>query len=174
VDQFFLLTSDVFPDGYLRSIAESDCENLRAWKNKYRHSFFYQEVISPEDQIRWFQGYLSRTDDYMFMVGDDSDVGCMGFRLLEGKIDVYNVIRGIPDRGRKGLMRQAIQIMCAYALSSYGCEVGCKVLIYNPAIAWYEGCGFFKRTKCDTYFEMVLNQDLTQIPFRVEPCKRGQ
>lgn len=164
----FTLTSDTIPDLALRAIEESDCENLRIWKNRHRHAFFYQKIILPEEQIRWFRAYLSRPDDFMFIVTAPSDVGCMGFRLLEEKIDVYNVIRGVPGAGRRGLMKEATHLMCAYALSMYACEVGCKVLIDNPAVEWYEKCGFVRRAERETYFEMVLNEDLSRISFQVE------
>jgi RimJ/RimL family protein N-acetyltransferase len=93
----------------------------------------------------------------------------MGFRVLEGKIDVYNVIRGVPGVGRRGLMKEAVHLMCAYALSRYACEIGCKVLIDNPAVTWYEGCGFVRRARRETYYEMVLREDFPRNPFRVEP-----
>lgn len=173
MDRHFILRSDS-ADARLRTIAASDCENLRTWKNAHRHAFFYQNLISPEEQMEWFRAYRERPDDHMFIVAAPSGVGCMGFRLLEGKVDVYNVIRGVPGSGRRGEMRDALHLMCAYALSRYACEVGCRVLIDNPAVAWYERCGFVKRARRDTHYEMVLREDFPRILFRVEPSWPGK
>jgi ribosomal protein S18 acetylase RimI-like enzyme len=173
MDRGFILRSDAV-GVQLRTVAASDCENLRTWKNANRHAFFYQKLISPEEQMAWFRAYRERPDDHMFIVAAPSDVGCMGFRLVEGKIDVYNVIRGVAGSSRKGEMRDALRLMCAYALCRYGGrEVGCKVLIDNPAVAWYERCGFVRRARQETYYEMVLQEDLSQMLFRVEPCRPG-
>lgn len=173
MDRHFILRSDGVA-ACLRTVAASDCENLRTWKNAHRHAFFYQDLISPEEQRRWFQAYRKRLDDHMFIVVLKADIGCMGFRRLEGKLDVYNIIRGVPGSGRRGEMRDALHLMCAYALSRYTCEVGCKVLIDNPAVTWYEGCGFVKRARRETYYEMVLREDFPRSPFRVEPYQPGE
>lgn len=173
MDRDFILRSDAVAVR-LRTVAASDCENLRNWKNAHRHAFFYQKLISPGEQMGWFRAYRERPDDHMFIVEAPSDVGCMGFRLLEEKIDVYNVIRGVAGSSRKGEMRDALRLMCAYALSRYGGrEIGCKVLTDNPAVAWYERCGFVRRARQETYYEMVLQEDFSQIMFRVEPYRPG-
>ena len=172
MDRNFILRSDAVAV-CLRSIAASDCENLRVWKNANRHAFFYQNLISPEEQMTWFRAYRGRPDDHMFVVTVPPEVGCMGFRLEEGKVDVYNVIRGVSRGGRRGEMRDALHLMCAYALSRYACEIGCKVLADNPAVAWYEGCGFVRRSRRENYHEMVLREDFHRIPFRLETCPPG-
>ncbi len=174
MDRDFILRSDAVAV-WLRTAAASDCENLRSWKNANRHAFFHQDLISPEAQMGWFRAYRGRPDDHMFIVEAPSDVGCVGFRLLEGEIDVYNVIRGVTGSSRKGEMRDALRLMCAYALSRYGGrEIGCKVLIDNPAVAWYERCGFVKRARRDTHYEMVLREDFPRILFRVETYWPGR
>ena len=99
MDRHIRVTSPAIADLALRSIAEIDCENLRVWKNENRQAFFYKQEISYQDQRRWYKDYLTRPDDYMFVVVPGSDVGCMGFRFLEGKIDVYNVIRASREVG---------------------------------------------------------------------------
>ncbi len=172
MDRNFILRSDAVAV-FLRSIAASDCDPLRAWKNANRHAFFYQNLISPDEQMTWFRAYRERPNDHMFIVSVSPDMGCMGFRLEEGKVDVYNVIRGVSDAGRRGEMRDALHLMCSYALTRYACEVGCKVLADNPAVAWYERCGFVRRAMRENYYEMVLREDFHRIPFRVETYQPG-
>ena len=125
-------------DILLRSIRPSDLENLRSWKNENRKSFFFQEVISPIMQNMWFEGYLNRSDDYMFIVQSPQyEIGCMGFRLLSGKADIYNVILGNREAGGQGLMSKALNLMCSYIISLSIHEIGLKVLSSNPAVKWY-------------------------------------
>ena len=68
MDKKITIRCEGFPGLSLVSATDANLENLRIWKNNHRTSFFYQETIQPEQQKRWFQGYLERADDYMFMV----------------------------------------------------------------------------------------------------------
>ena len=69
-----------FPNLKMVSASETDQDSLRRWKNDHRTSFFYQEIIQPEQQLKWFQKYQDRSDDYMFMVEEDGcPIGCMAF-----------------------------------------------------------------------------------------------
>lgn len=152
----------------LRSALESDIEDLRQWKNANRHSFFYQEIISPEQQQEWFQGYLARSEDSMFIVLDgERAIGCMGFRVLEdNRIDIYNVILGETALSGKGLMSQAMQLMCSYIVQQFPAEIVAKVMNSNPAQAWYLKNGFYKGTTFDSYTEIVFDRSRFQpLPF---------
>lgn len=139
----------------LQSIRESDLENLRRWKNMHRHSFFFQGILSPPDQRKWFREYLGRPDDYMFVVCCEGEsIGCIGFRYIDGKVDVYNVIRGVA--GKPGTMGLALHRMCDYALQIYPGILSVKVLRGNPAIAWYECNGFRETGVFEDYVELEL------------------
>lgn len=153
----------------LRTAAESDGEDLRQWKNANRHFFFYQEIISPEQQEKWFQGYLARSDDTMFIVSKgERPIGCIGFRVLEeNRIDIYNVILGDPALGGKGLMSQAMQLMCSYIVQQSMAEIVAKVLNSNPALEWYLRNGFHKGKSYDSYTEVVFDRSrFHSYPFR--------
>ena len=150
----------------LRTITEADLEILRQWKNTQRFSFFYQDIITPEQQRRWYQGYLARPDDYMFIVVHAGQaIGCIGYRLLEGAIDIYNVILGDPAAGKRGWMSQALRLMCSYIIAHFTRDIIAQVLTTNPAIGWYEKNNFFTRARHETHVEMKL--DLV----RFAPCR---
>jgi len=122
---------------------EADAEFLRQWKNANREAFFYREVISVSSQSEWLHGYLDRDDDYMFLVVEaDVPIGCMGFRLIQDAVDIYNVILGRPELGGRGLMGDALKCMTAYAWGCYKLPVTARVLTSNPAARWYESNGF--------------------------------
>jgi RimJ/RimL family protein N-acetyltransferase len=143
MNESFLLVSEALPGVSLRSAAPSDCEDLRAWKNENRQYFFFRDLISVQGQEQWFAGYLHRPEDWMFMVLDgDRTVGCMGVRARDGQADVYNVILGRAEHGRRGLMAGAFRLMCSFAHERLGVPIVARVIKANPALAWYLKRGF--------------------------------
>ena len=156
----FLLVSDAFPGVSLRTAAISDCEDLRAWKNSHRGSFFFQKIITADAQRQWFDGYLERPDDWMFVVlANTNPVGCMGFRLRGGQADIYNVILGRSEHGGQGVMAQALSLMCGFAQTLLQCEIVARVLKSNPAFAWYRKRGFNVVSEEDTHYLVKLADD---------------
>jgi RimJ/RimL family protein N-acetyltransferase len=152
----FALTSPEC-DITLRAITEGDLENLRVWKNTHRFAFFYQEIITPEQQQEWFQNYLTRAHDYMFIVEcADESIGCMGFRLIEQYADIYNVIRARADLG-KGAMSQALRLLCSFIAADFTRDIRARVLLTNPARVWYRKNAFAEMASHDTYIEMQLD-----------------
>lgn len=127
----------------LKTISGDDQDLLRRWRNRHRHAFFHRQVLTAEDQARWFRGYLERPDDFMFMVRVGPEpVGCMGIRLTTRGWDVYNVIRGVESPATKGCMRQALSMMLKFAVGERMLPVYALVIEGNPAVAWYERNGF--------------------------------
>lgn len=153
----FSLTSPEF-DVTLRAIIPADLENLREWKNTNRFAFFYQAIITPEQQAQWFAGYLKRANDYMFIVESAGQaVGCMGFRMLDQHADIYNVIRGRSERGDKGALSQALRLLCSFIAADFTRDIGAQVLLSNPARAWYQKNAFCETRFLETYVEIQLD-----------------
>jgi len=164
MNQSFLL--ELVPRGVvaLRTIRTEDNENLRLWKNANRFSFFFQEIITPEMQARWFGEYLARADDYMFIaLHRHAAIGCMGFRMLDGKADISNVILGCEDLGGRGLMGQALRLMCSFIQSNFTCAIRLDVLRDNPAVDWYRANGFIETALHETYCELTLDAARFQV-----------
>ena len=156
----FRLTSATFEDVTLRTVTERDGENLRQWKNVNRFLFFFQDVITPEGQKEWFKGYLNRENDYMFIIlfCGNLPMGCMGFRLIRGQADIYNVILGLQEMRKKGLMSKAMKLMCSYILSDFTPHIGLKVLRSNSsAVEWYKKNGFYEVTRHEKFLELQLD-----------------
>ncbi len=155
--EIFSLTSPE-SDVVLRTITLADLENLRAWKNANRSAFFYQGIITPEQQVRWFQDYLERARDYMFIVESAGQaVGCMGFRMLDQRADIYNVIRGQSEHGGKGVMSQAMRLLCSFIATNSTRDISAQVLLSNPARAWYRKNAFREIKFFDAYVEAQLD-----------------
>jgi len=141
----------------LRSIGPGDLEDLRRWKNDNKAAFFFKETITPEMQKKWFEGYLSRPDDFMFVVeAGGVKAGCMGFRLKEGAADVYNVI-GAPEGRGKGWLGAAMKRMCEHIREAHRpSRIGCEVVLGNPAVEWYKKQGFRVASQTKDYYVMEL------------------
>jgi ribosomal protein S18 acetylase RimI-like enzyme len=129
-----------------------DIELLRKWKNKNRKYFFYKQIITKKQQLKWFKDYSDRIDDYIFIVMyGDLRVGCIGFRLIDDVIDIYNVILGDIHFKSKGIMSQALNLMYGFMPDK---DITVKILTDNPAIKWYEKNGFFKINENKDYILM--------------------
>lgn len=143
----------VAPDLRLLSATSSDLHHLREWKNAQRQFFFYQELISPEQQQKWFDAFVLRPHDYLLMVEQGGvRMGCMGIRLLNAEWDIYNVILGDASYGKQGHMRRAFAAMLAMALQERELPITLKVLKHNPAVDWYLKNGFITAFEADDHF----------------------
>ncbi|MGB9006620.1 MAG: GNAT family N-acetyltransferase [Candidatus Aminicenantales bacterium] len=174
MNERLILESVDAPAVRLRAITESDLDDLRVWKNANRAAFFFKDEISPEDQKRWFKGYLERPKDFMFMVeAEGGRAGCMGFRVLEsGAADCYNIIGALHSRVR-GVMSAAMAVMCSYIRDVHSKKVGCLVIKENPVVGWYTGrCAYRMAAQKSDY--VVLELDETRfkpVPYRI---RRGE
>ncbi len=143
------LTSPELPSLRLRQATQADQENLRTWKNALREFFFFKDEITPEMQANWFAKHQTRTWDMMLVVEESADggetfypTGCMGYRLQEdGKIDLYNILRGTRLAGTPHTMGDAFNLMNIFLHQTYRLPLGCEVLENNPARKWYEKLG---------------------------------
>ena len=131
----------------LRGAGADDLELLRLWKNENRAAFFDQREITPEQQAKWFSGYLTRPDDRIYLVeerGPEGWVtfGVLGVRLLERTVDIYNVMRGPSVTAGKGKLGKALTAVCGMGARTYGLPVTCKVVLDNTARSFYEHNGF--------------------------------
>lgn len=156
-----VLSSEDVPGLRLRAIRAADLEDLRFWKNANRHAFFAKKELTPADQGKWYAGYTERPDDWMFVAeADDLRAGCLGYRLSGATADVYNVIAAPEARGR-GLMKKAMALLCGHLRQRGASRIEAKVVRGNPALAWYEACGFSPEADMREYVLVALRPGLT-------------
>lgn len=155
--EIMTLQNPDYPEIILRSIDAADLENLRTWKNAHRNAFFYREIITADAQKRWYDGYLEREHDYMFVIRHNSlPIGCIAFRRLDDRIDIYNVIMGRKEMGGKGYMGMALRLILDEAARQYpGLPLTLMVLKENPALHWYLKNGFSIVQEHETYFDLI-------------------
>lgn len=140
----------------LRAANENDLETLRQWKNEQREFFFHKDIITPEQQSAWFAKFQARNHDYMFIVDlNGNAIGCMGIRLLDEVWDIYNVILGSTDYGKKGYMGKAFQAMLTYAQSVRKYPITLQVLKTNPAVVWYKKNRFVVTAEQANHYSLV-------------------
>ena len=122
------------------------------WKNRHKQFYFHKADISPEQQAAWFEGYLARPDDHVYMVEEEDaqgagiwkTVGVVAARLLseEKTVDLYNIMRGTRTPADRTSMGEALRTLCNAAARVYPLPITCKVLSDNPALGWYATIGF--------------------------------
>jgi len=146
----------------LETIGPGDLELIRNWKNENRQAFFYDKVISSQEQEKWYESYIDRNDDFIMLIKLNFEkIGCIGFRLIDGAVDIYNVILGRKEYGGRGVMSRASQVLYSYIIDNYSKEVTLKVLEKNmQAISWYKKNGFFEAGRTENYIDLKLDINL--------------
>jgi hypothetical protein len=131
MDSKLFLTSPAYPDLVLETIDHSHIEALRVWKNGRRECFFHKEEITPEQQERWYAGFIRRPDDYMFLAFSAGRLlGCIGFRKEAVWGDMYNALRN-PDEPDAHGMTDVVELACSFGHARYGPPVGGVILLSN-------------------------------------------
>jgi hypothetical protein len=126
-----------------RLIEYKDIEKLRIWKNTNKQAFFHKQDITPDEQENWFGEYITRNYnelDYMFMVEYNKiGVGCVGYRLLNNCIDLYNIMLGNTDFKGKNILKTAMKMLWYELRGKYPTlKVTVKVLLTNyKMVNWY-------------------------------------
>ena len=146
----------------IKPINKSYLSKLRLWKNQNKNNFFHKDLITQEDQTKWYKLFKSRKNDYMFVItNNNSLVGCMGIRLINDEWDVYNVILGNLKYSKKGIMSIAFLKMIEYALSLKKTKISLKVLKNNPAIIWYKKQKFEIINSNEIFHTMIYKNNNT-------------
>ena len=155
-----VLMSTTLKDYKVRIAQEEDLEFLRTCKNAHQESFFFKEIISPEMQAKWFMDYQRRDHDFMLIVEHEKErVGCIGFRKLADRVDLYNIIIGGEQKTEKGYMAMALDLVCQEASRRYpGMPIMVSVLRNNPALSWYLRRGFAVTAEHEEYFELIREE----------------
>ncbi|MBI5403297.1 MAG: GNAT family N-acetyltransferase [Ignavibacteriae bacterium] len=163
-----------YPDVKLRMIKEDEIEMLRIWKNNNADSFFYTKEISPDQQLKWYEGYISRDNDFMLAVYyQENLVGCIGFRILEDKlIDIYNVILGVEGFASKGIMARTMEMLTTYLAGNYEFDITAKVLITNKAINWYKKNGFSIAEEKEDYYLILYDKSFLKNNLQIKTVQR--
>jgi RimJ/RimL family protein N-acetyltransferase len=144
-------------DVRLRLIERADLEMTLGWRNQNREWFLDSSVLSMDQHLAWFEQYLAREDDYVFIIER------MPSNEPAGQISLYNIdkqtkkaeygrlIIGDWSARRQGIAATATKTLIDYAFKNLGVEtITLEVLENNfPAIALYRKCGFTLKNATD-------------------------
>lgn len=151
------VASPAEPRVRLRAAGRDDLEPMRIWRNASKAGFFFKGEINELMQKAWYAAYLERANDFMFIVEHDGKMaGCLGFRVEQGRADLYNVI-ATPSEAGQGLMAAAMRVLCSYIAEHHTREITCKVLKGNEALKYYGRCGFRAETDCGDHDVLALD-----------------
>ena len=106
----------------------------------------------------------------MFMVEEECHpIGCMAFRAEdEDKIDLYNIIRG-ENGNHKVSMRNAMHVMLTYIREKFpDRKIKCDVLKDNPAVRWYQKCGFAILEEKEYYIMGISKEKIPDVEITIE------
>jgi RimJ/RimL family protein N-acetyltransferase len=150
----------------LRLLRESDLASTLTWRNQdhVRRWFLHSEVITPAQHRGWFDGYVERDDDFVFLIEEMREL-----RKPVGQVALYRIdwarrwaeygrlMIGEADATGRGLAREATSVLVEYAIGTLGLrEIELTVLADNAAaIAIYRGCGFRQEGRDGDTLRMV-------------------
>lgn len=153
----------------LRPLQEDDLELTLRWRNQahIRRWFIYSDVITPEQHRSWYQKYLARDDDLVFIIEERMpvsrpigqvalyDIGLHGNAAEFGRL----MIGDAADNG-KGFAREATRLLVDYGLSALGLQrIYLEVFQNNAAaLSVYTGCGFREVGRNGDLIEMSIER----------------
>jgi perosamine synthetase len=135
----------------LRKIDSSDLPMMRKWRNKNRYRFFDHRFISKEMMENWFNDYLKKQTERMFVIETKKGrgIGMIGLYDIDTKnkdAQIGRIIIGDPRFKHREYATEATERLVKYAFKSLRFQrVYLKVFADNKyAIRLYQRCGFKK------------------------------
>ncbi|QHI97920.1 GNAT family N-acetyltransferase [Xylophilus rhododendri] len=122
----------------------------RLWRNRdgIRQQFLHSEVIDSASQLAWFDAYVGKADDYVFIAENSvgQPIGQVAIYRIDDDLRTAEVGRFIaaPGEDGKGQMRRALEGLCIMAQQYWALtSVYLQVFAGNErARKLYERAGF--------------------------------
>ena len=137
----------------LRLLEEADLPMTLAWRNQdhIRKWFFNSDVITPEQHRAWWERYIKKDDDFVFVIEETETL-----KQPVGQVALYNIdwsagtaefgrlIIGAAEARGLGLAQLATTRVVDAALGPWQLkDVHLEVVPANDAaLAVYRACGF--------------------------------
>ncbi|MBL6995929.1 GNAT family N-acetyltransferase [Desulfobacula sp.] len=144
----------------LRPITSEDMAKIPEWRNKdhIRKWFFNSNILTSEDQEKWYSAYVLNDFDKMFIIQAGSeDIGTFSVYNIDTKnkkAEIGNLMIGEDKHRGKGYAYQAGKLLLEYAFNNLKLERLYLSLFADNIAAFnlYAKLGFVK--------EGVLGQDI--------------
>lgn len=166
--------SNSYDEIILKPMTEKESELFRVLRNRdeNRNKFLYSEPISKESQIKWFENYLERDEEYMFSAYHRDNP-----EQFIGAVSIYNIKNGRGEFGRiivdkQQIAKKGIGVMIAKCV----CQIAFKQLALQSlvlevfsdniaAIKTYEKVGFKKTSEIDNDNQLLFGMELLKEEF---------
>jgi ribosomal protein S18 acetylase RimI-like enzyme len=143
----------------LKRISENDIPALQkialpTWESTYlpilskeQVDFMYQEIYTEEALKKQMQN----GQQFFFILEEELPVGFLSISLLNSEESRYklNKLYLLSERQGGGLGRKALKAAAEYVKSLKGKVLELNVNRYNPALFFYEKCGYSKVREVD-------------------------
>jgi RimJ/RimL family protein N-acetyltransferase len=135
----------------LRLLEKADLPMTLSWRNRNRKWFLNQNPLSLDQHKAWFEQYVPRDDDYVFIIERRAEkiepVGQISLYKIDWKnqkAEFGRLLIGERKARRLGIAKKATEILLNYSFVDLAIRsIQLEVLKTNkPAIALYGSCGF--------------------------------
>ncbi len=152
----------------LRLLEEADLLKTLQWRNRdgIRNYFFHSDVLTFEQHQKWWQQYLPKDDDFVFVIelledGQCWPVGQVALYAINWpeKTAEYGRLMIGEDRARgRGVAQRATKLILQIGFEKLGLEeVHLEVFAHNQVARHvYERCGFHVVEELETVVKMSI------------------
>jgi RimJ/RimL family protein N-acetyltransferase len=141
-------------------ISPKDVELLTEWRNQHVAAFLTEFVATSERTISWLSSTVRQSSSKVLFMIDDLEgctFGYMGLDQIDwtsGRAEADAIVRGRASPPMA--MQPALLTLLAWARGSLGLsEFTVRVRSDNPAIRFYERCGFVETKRVPLRMEQL-------------------
>lgn len=160
----------------LTPVTEADIELMRGWRNSplSHSSFLTNNYIDMDQQKRWFENYLQKTNDIMFIVKDLEDlgkrVGMLGLYDIDNnkkRAEFGRLLIGEPSTRGKGLGLAVTHNLCKFGFQNLELdEIYLEVIADNiTAHKIYKKAGFLETERYSINDKEIIKMSLFKENF---------
>ena len=123
----------------LRSVTTNDLETVRTWRNKsrVRQHMQFQEEISEEQQLSWFNALDTERNVYWIFSKGGKDIGVVHIKNITDGVGEPGIFTGVDEYLLSPLPALAILVMMDIAFASLGREaLTAKIQVNNHHNLW--------------------------------------
>jgi RimJ/RimL family protein N-acetyltransferase len=134
------------------TVNAGDVRLLSEWRNRFVKSFLTEFHAHDARTTAWLTSAVAKDPGkLMFMIDtlDGVSIGHVGLGFINwqtGYVEADAIVRG--GNARKGLMKDALQLLLCWAKTSLGLgDAWVRVRSDNPAVFFYQKVGFVERKR---------------------------
>jgi len=153
-------------------LSDQDIQNLTTWRNLHKCRFLTQFDADHERTKAWLLNTVSKDDKILLMLcKGEEPIGHLGLGFINwetGYFEADAIVRGVDD-SPKGLMKYSLKSLIHWGfedLDLKSCWV--RVRSDNPAVSFYEKCGFAYRFSKRLF--VCHSENVTFIEWKEDPC----